>query len=182
MTKAGRKRKQGVKRYRSGKANSWENPRSTVLAKRIADQLERQVSHPHYGFPLGLLYATKAITDAEFDAGQAWARLTFRFAQVMGTPLPVPRAVNWDGTRGADLGNAPSNEEAAKVKAEKARQDGIIATTDPKGIQMMIQCCIEDQPPWAPNRLKKCLTMLAQYRSSGLRRRPVDKRQHLEEI
>jgi hypothetical protein len=167
MTKAGRKRKLKSKRQPSGKSNSWENPRAVCMARRISDQIERQVSHPHYGFPLGLLHATKFITDAEFDAGQAWARLTFRFGQVMGIAMPVPKAVNWEGARGADLGAGPTNEEAARIKAEKARQDGIIATTDTKGMRLMIECCIEDRPPWAPSRLKKVLEALAEFRASG---------------
>jgi hypothetical protein len=170
MTKAGRKRKLRAKRSPAGKVNSWENPRATAHAQRIRAQLERQVNHPHYGFPLGLLHATGFINDAEFDAGQAWARLTFRFAQIQGIALPVPKAVNWAGAVGLNLGGAPEPQEIARVKAEKARADGIVATADAKGLAMMIETLIEDRAPYAPNRLKKVLAALAEYRSSGKRK------------
>ncbi len=171
MTKAGRKRKLKAKRSPSGKVNSWEDPRVLGEAKRIRDKIRHTISHPHYGFPLGTLHAEKAITDAEFDAGMAWATLAFRFRQMQGIHDPVPKAVNFAGRLGAPLGVTPSPQEVARVKAELARMDGVIATADHQGIQMMFQCCIEDLEPWAPSRLRKVLTALAEFRASGRNRK-----------
>ncbi len=181
MTKAGRKRKLKAKRSPSGKVNSWEDPRTIGLAKRIRDQVRREISHPHYGFPLGILHATGDITDAEFDAGMAWAQLTFRFRQMRGISEPVPKAINFMGRIGKMLGGTHSAEDEARVKAELARLDGVIATADHQGIQMMFQCCIEDLEAWAPNRLKNVLKAVAEYRASGRSRREGGRRRTIAE-
>jgi hypothetical protein len=133
-------------------------------AKRIRDKVRREVQHPFHGFPLGILHLAGYITEHELEAGQAWARLTYDFARLQGLNLPMPRAVDFARSYGRTLDAEPTPEQIARVRAEKAKQDALVHRADGDGLRMLIEVCIEDREPWAPARLKKVLTVLADYR------------------
>lgn len=182
MTKAGRKRKQRSKRQPSGKANSWEDPRALGLARRIRDQMHRDMANPMYGFPLGILHTTKFINDDEFNAGIAWVKATYEFAQVEEIPLLTPRAISFDRVHGKST-KVISDERVKEIRQRKREYDGVVATADDKGLSMMIATCIEDREAWSPVRLRNVLRALAEYRSGKKRvRQAIDTDRHLEEI
>jgi hypothetical protein len=171
MTKAGRKRKFKAKRYPNGQTNTYTDPRAVGQTRRIIEQLWRDATNPFYGFPLGILLATRFITQAEFDAGMEWASLHWRHAQIIGLMLPRCKAVNWNGAQGKALSLPPTATEVKSVRVEKARSDGVVSSADPKGLAFMIECCIEDRDPCDRFRLKRVLNALAEWRAGRARAR-----------
>jgi hypothetical protein len=170
MTK-GRKRKFNAKRHPNGKTNTYTDPAKLGKARRVVEQLWRDASNPMFGFPLGILFATEFLTEAEFNAGMEWASLHWRHAQVIGLMLPKCKAINWNGPRGKALSEPPSMSEVKSVRVKKARSDGVAASADPMGIAFLVECCIEDRDPCDRFRLKRVLAALAEWRAGRVRAR-----------
>ena len=158
-TRAGRKRKHGVVRQPDGRTHpsSRDDPTATATLRRLREALVRDVTHPWYGFPLGRLALEKYITGDEYDAGRAWAELTWRHAQIVGIMLPKCKAINWEGAQGRSLAKEPGEDHIAQVKERKYRADQQIHHA---GWQAMEECkrvILCDEEPQDRQLLRKAL-------------------------
>ena len=106
MGKRGPKPKHGMPRTPSGRIRQGVEARcvildaernenqGTVKMRRMRDELDHNVLHPLYGWPIGKLALLQIITPDEFDAGRKWAELTFKHAQIVGLMLPKCKAID----------------------------------------------------------------------------------------
>ncbi len=164
MNRGGGKRKFGVERYPGGRIRYPHppDPRDLVLARRIRDRIRNDASHECAGFPLGILYVTGEISEAEFNAGRAFATLRCRHARIMGLPPAVCRAVNWEGSPGRTIAAEPSAEEIRTVKRRVAHaEQTILRNAGPHGLAALEHTCLLDREPQNPYLLKRCLGILS---------------------
>ena len=96
MGRAGRKRKAGVARDRTGKSRG-EGPEQAI-AIALAQPHRRWSKTPRdalLGYPLGRLLLAGYITDKQHEAGQRWVTVVRRYAALIGFPRETPDAPNW---------------------------------------------------------------------------------------
>ncbi len=164
MSRPGRKRKYGVERYPGGSIRYAHSPdpRDLALARRIRDRIRQDASHECAGFPLGILYVTGEISEAEFNAGRAFAALRFRHARIIGLPLNVCRAINWERSQGRAIAAEPSAEEIRTVKRRVTHlEQTILRNAGPQGLAALEHTCLLDREPQNPYLLKRCLGILS---------------------
>lgn len=169
MTKAGRKRKQGVRRFPRGRIRNAEpgDPRDLVLARRIRDRIRKEASHECAGFPLGILYVTGEISEADYEAGRAFAALRARHGHIMGLPLPACRAIDWEGCQGRAIAAQPGAEEIRMVRRRVAEaEQTILRNAGPQGLTALEETCLLDREPQNPYLLKRCLALLSRGRAA----------------
>jgi len=95
MGRAGRKRKAGVARDRTGKSRG-EGPEQ-AMAIALAQPHRRWSKTPRdalLGYPLGRLLLAGYITDKQHEAGQRWVTVVRRYAALIGFPRETPDAPN----------------------------------------------------------------------------------------
>lgn len=164
MARAGRKRNSVTTRQPNGRANAWEDPQAVVRAKRIRDKLWRDASHEWFGWPLGIMFADKTISEEEYGAAKTWAAITWRYNQIKGIAMPFSKAIDWGGQVGRALKAEPDAKEIERVKAAKTTQDQIIMRVHPKALAVMMAVCICDESTDYPNVLIAALKALVESR------------------
>jgi hypothetical protein len=171
MTRAGRKRKLAVARSAKGRIRHAHapDPRDLALARRIRDRIRKDASHECAGFPLGILYVTGEISEADYEAGRAFAALRARHGRIMGLPLPWCRAIDWQGTQGRAIAAEPDAEEIRTVKRRVSEaEQTILRNAGPRGLAALEETCLLDREPQNPYLLKRCLGILSRARAEGL--------------
>src|SRR5947209_13426245 len=87
MARAGRKRKDNVRRDQTGKSRGESS--EEIMAVVFAQPHRRAAKTPReakLGYPLGRLLLAGYITGKQHDAGQRWASLVRRYAALIGFP------------------------------------------------------------------------------------------------
>lgn len=172
MASKGRKPKAHAPRTTSGRISRATGARQemreheerdtqkVVKLRLMREELERNVTHPMFGFPLGKLALLQVISQDEYDAGRAWAELTFRHAQIVGLVLPKCRAIDWGGAGGRSLGREPSEEQIEKVRTRKDEADNRIRQAGIGAMSEMMRVCVCDEEPSDRLLLKRALQKL----------------------
>jgi hypothetical protein len=138
------------------------DPRDTALARRIRDRIRNDASHEWAGFPLGILYVTGEISQADYEAGRAFAALRGRFARIMGLPFTRCRAIDWNGGQGRAMASEPSAEEIRTVRRKMAGlEQAILRDAGRQGLSALEETCLLDREPQNPFLLKRCLGILS---------------------
>jgi len=165
MSKAGRKRKIGAPRRKDGK------PRTIVEDNQVQVALQRCKHHDVpldqakldlAGFPLGRLWLAKKISERMFNAGQAWAALRWRHAQLMGLMLPMSRCVDWQGPGGRSLASEPDLYEVLSVRARLRDLRALLHRTMRNELDWV---CLRDQEPAEFHLLVEALRKLEMARA-----------------
>jgi hypothetical protein len=148
MSKAGRKRNSMAKRQPDGSIRSYEDPMAQTVAMRISKRLNDDAKHEWFGFPLGVMMATKVITAEEFAAGKRWTTLMWRLAQIDGLMLPKCKAIDWSGTHGRALAADPTEDELgefSKLRISVAKLNASITSVTPSAMGIMRRLCLADE-------------------------------------
>jgi hypothetical protein len=138
----GRKRKPNVERDRRGKSRgvSSQDLMAEALAYRRRDLLRAGISPEHAldalaGFTLGrLLLRHRAdssdpgsINEAQFNAGEAWAKLVRRHAAIMGYTLSSPKSPSFVlAASGLSCMAGPTESEVSSVRRQFANCYGAL--------------------------------------------------------
>lgn len=158
----GRTRKANTERYANGKpkAETVAEIKSVVMAQRLRD-----VWHPDdagnelAGFTLGKLLLNHrrspqdpaGITEDQYNAGEAWARLYHKFNRVVGAPNPNPPSASLIFVDGGN-GEPPEipEDEALRIKQVwRDCYDVLVATMRDHGmavIRVTYGVCVENWP------------------------------------
>ena len=172
MKHRGRRRKDHAPRTHGGAISRSQEARDgmrehderdaqkVVTLRRMRDELERDVTHPLFGFPLGKLALLGVITHEELDAGRAWAELTWRHAQMVGLMLPKCKAINWEGAQGRSLAKPPDEEKIEANRKQKDADDAKIKTAGFGAMRERMQVCICDEEPSDRRLLRRALQKL----------------------
>ena len=122
-------------------------------------------------FPLGVLYLAGEISEADYEAGRAFAALRARHGRIMGLPLPSCRAVDWEGHQGHAIAAEPDAEEIRIVKRKIAEaEQTILRNAGPRGLAALEETCLLDREPQNPFLLKRCLGILSRVKAANLER------------
>lgn len=162
MATRGRKRKPDVRRQPDGRTHpdTRDDPTSTVTLRRMRVMMKNVVTHPLYDFPLGQLALLKEITSDEFDAGCAWAELTWRHAQMIGLMLPKCKAIDWQGSQGRSLAQEPDEERIMQLRQRKNEADMRVRRAGIGALKEMERVVLCDEAPGNRPLLQRALQNL----------------------
>jgi len=166
MSRAGRKRKINADRRPDGK------PRQPIVDN--LQQVARQRMQHHGlsaidarsdlgGYPLGRLWASKRISERLHEIGTAWAKLRWRYGQIMGIMLPMSRCIDWQGPGGRSLADEPDPEEIGTVKTSMHKAIKALSFHTPT-IGMIDRVCVADEDPEDVSVLQRGLLALSKSR------------------
>jgi hypothetical protein len=159
-----RKNRSTVRHWPGGKIRRVRvaDPREVALARRIRERMRKDASHEWAGFPLGILYLTGEIGEADYEAGRSFAALHARHARIMGLASPACRAIDWHGSEGRAIGREPGAEEIRAIRRKLAEAERVIVdNAGRQGLQALEETCLLDREPQNPFLLKRCLGILS---------------------
>lgn len=123
ISKAGRKRRIGVKREKNGRAQRvYVDPKQQVSEQphRVVVPVEFR-KFPEAESEFGRLMLLKRITPAQCEAGRAYAALASQYLAAKGYPPVTPQAMNLGGIRGGIGAETPAHVvKAISVRYNKA--------------------------------------------------------------
>ncbi len=165
MARRGRPRKQGAKRRPDGKTDSRssaDDTRSVVLARRMRDELEGDLTGEKYGSELGKAYISRVIRGYHFEAGEELQRVYHRYVGIQGIPSINPRAMMLGTPSGRILRAEPSTDV---TDAAKRRWLEVIDIFEGQRgmLREATRVCIQDLPRQNPFRLREALEILARH-------------------
>lgn len=163
----GRKRKANAVRHPSGQIK-YEAPRPH--RQRLND-LARLLRDPMLGSHIGHMRHAGDITEAQYEAGRAYAEAMADWVACMGLPSRAARAQDMSRVNGLSLVDDPEQEGRNRVKAQKRLEGYDIAI----GLHSLELSCVqatcvdELAPVGAEHReaLIRGLTRLAAWRKGG---------------
>lgn len=122
MTKAGRKRKEGV-RTPSGQlsraAKAVTENTTPAAVRRLRDASLARMVDPEWGTEIGRLYLNERITPVQYAAAKRYWMLHEAYRVVSGFPAPRPRSIDLDAVGGMPV---DPDTDQGQLEAERAMQ------------------------------------------------------------
>jgi hypothetical protein len=121
--RAGRKRKQGVTRYRDGQIATAEREREVVSVavearKRHHGATDANARHAEWGDSLGILLKTGQIDERQRAAGDHWIRVYMRYRRLKGLGSPNPKIAAYAAMI-AGMSHEQDVEDDVVIKAQR---------------------------------------------------------------
>jgi hypothetical protein len=120
MARAGRKRKQNVKRYPSGcpAHQRRDQIKAGVVAQRLRlGATKANAANPEWESAAGRAYMHKLISRRQYGAAQSYERVIIRYAVANNIPAPFPRSLEFDADLRGGSVNAHDADDIASINA-----------------------------------------------------------------
>lgn len=149
MARAGRKRKQNVKRYPSGQPvhQRPDQIKAVVVAQRLQlGATKANAANPEWESAAGRAYMYKLISRRQYDAAQAYERVIIRYAVANNIPAPFPRSPEFDADLRGGSANVQDADDVASINA--AYQKAYRALQDAgRRASLQVHATIKDSAP-----------------------------------
>ena len=154
MARAGKKRRQNVKRYPMGRI-VHDNPMTTAIEARIRqfDLSPERAKRPESATAIGRLYdnrdseGNRMISRAQLDALNEWMEARHKLSLALSTPMQRS-ASDYAGRGGYDARDGDDAEYVRFCRAAQAKYDRLhfaIQCSGPSGHQAVKAWCYEDR-------------------------------------